>query len=184
MDTPSMKELLHPEIGVYNPALRFAFTNITEEEFESAWGGQPIKIPAGKTVELSHHLAVKLTKEIVDKIMIGEAKLDEVANNKGNPYYRSPKGMSLGIPSAREVWEKKVVRLLDVDEESPEMQTVRSKIREELLSDFEASKQPTSSSIQLPNSLNEFADINKVNQEAKVEEKKRGRPPLKLKELK
>ena len=63
-DVKKEQDWLHPKMGIYNPLLRAAFTNITEEEFVSAWGGEPIKVPAGRTVELPHHLAVKLTKEL------------------------------------------------------------------------------------------------------------------------
>jgi hypothetical protein len=171
----SLQELLHPE-GVFNPGLRFAFTNITEEEFLSAWDGNPIKIGVGRTVELPHHLAVKLTKELVDKIMIGEAALDKATNGVKDPYYRSPKGGMLGVPSAREVWEVKICRLLEDDEESPEKQFMRMQLKEELRNDLEAGQKPADRNIPIPSGVEEFADLT-----AKPE-KKRGRP-VKLKEI-
>lgn len=168
---------LHP-VGVYDPNIRAAFTNITDEEFVSAWGGQPIKVPAGRTVELTHHLAVKLTKELVDKIMIGEAALDKATNGKGNAYYQSPKGMNLGVPAAREIWEKKICRQLEVDEESPEIQVMRAQIRQEVMQDMQNSQAPKSASPSLPNSINEFADIKGGD------EPKKPKAPIKLKEVK
>ncbi len=133
-------DVLHPE-GIYNPLLRFAFTNISEEELVSAWDGQPIKVPAGMTIELPHHLAVKLTKELVDKIMIGNAKLNEVEFYKNNPNaqmntFRS--SSSLGVPAARKVWEEQICRQMEVDEESPQVQVMRSNIRAELMKDLSA----------------------------------------------
>lgn len=149
-----MSHLVGRSDGLFNPLRRFAFTNITEDVFISHWDGQPITVQAGQTVELTHHLANKLTDELVDKIMIGEAKLDEVTKNQ--PYYRSPKGSSLGVPAARKVWEDQIVRELQVDEESPEIQTMRAKIREEVLSDLK--REPAKAEIQLP-SMTEFAEI-------------------------
>lgn len=86
--------------------------------------------------------------------MIGDAKLDEVTKNQ--PYYRSPKGSSLGVPAARKVWEDQIVRELQVDEESPEIQVMRAKIREEVLADLK--REPAKTEIQLP-SMTEFAEI-------------------------
>lgn len=171
---------MHPE-GLFNPALRFAFTNITDEDFTSYWGGQPIIVKAGQSVELSHHLAVKMTKEMVDKIMQGEAKLDEVNYYKNNPntapnVYRSPIGSMMGVPSARKVWEDKICRLMSQDEESPEIQVMRAEMRAELLAGM--NKEPISKEpVHVPTSLSEFAELGK--EEPKKEEKK----PMKLKKL-
>lgn len=169
---------LHPE-GLYNPSLRFAFTNITDEDFVSYWGGQPITIKAGRSVELQHHLAVKLTKELVDKIMQGEAKLDEIKYYQNNPNtapnaYRSNKGGLLGIPAARKVWEDKICRLMQLDEESPEVQIMRAELRAELMENQnrEVSRDP----VPVPSSLAEFAELGK---EVPKAEKK----PLRVKEI-
>lgn len=174
---PTLQELLYIRQGIYNPLLRFAFTNITEEEFVSAWGGEPIKIPAGHTVELQHHLAAKLTKELVDKIMIGNAKLNEVEFYQKNPNampntYRAPS--SLGVPGARKIWEDQICRLLAPDEESPQTQLMRIKIKEELMRDLKA--EPASGS-PLDNApkLSEFADL-MAPKEEKIEQ-----APMKLK---
>jgi len=44
----------------------------------------------------------------------------------------------LGVPAARKVWEDKICRVLEVDEESPQVQVMRSQIREELMKDLKA----------------------------------------------
>lgn len=178
--TDKKEDLLHPE-GLYNPGLRFAFTNITEEDFTSYWGGQPIVVKAGQSVELTHHLAVKLTKELVDKIMYGEATLDEVNYYKNNPNtapnaYRSPKGSMVGVPAARKVWEDKVCHLMSQDEESPEVQVMRAELRAEILAGM--NKEPVSAEpVRVPSSLNEFAELGK--QQPAAEQKK----PMRLKKL-
>ncbi len=155
--------------GVYNPALRFAFTNITEGDFVSAWNGSAVTIKPGQTVELPHHLAVKFTGELVDKIIMGNAKLDEVTKAKEG--YRSPIGMSLGVPTARKIWEDQILRELAVDEESPQVQVIRAQIREELERDLKVEK--TSEPVSVPTSLAEFAELGvaeapKVKKELKV----------------
>lgn len=174
-----MAHILGKTDGLFNPTLRFAFTNITGDVFTSAWGGSPIVVQPGETIELPHHLANKLTDELVDKIIQGEAKLDEVTYYKNNPgaapnSYRSPKGMNLGVPAARRVFEDQIVRQMDVDEEAPEMQVFRAKIREELMADLstETSREP----VKVPTSLDDFAELGK---ETPKEEPK----PLKIKRI-
>src|ERR1700722_3052553 len=103
-----MSSLLKKTDGLFNPVLKFAFTNITDEDFVSAWNGVPITVKAGQTVTLPHHLAHKLTDELVDKIMITNIKTNETEYYKNNPntapnMYRAPS--SLGVPAARKVWE-------------------------------------------------------------------------------
>lgn len=146
--------------GLFDPSRRFAFTNITKEDFVSAWGGAPIVIKAGDTVELSHHLANKLVDELVDKIMIGDAKMNEVEYYKANPNttpnsYRAPS--SLGVPLARKEWEDKIVRELAVDEESPEIAVIRAEVKQEILRDM--SKENAAAAIPVPTTVSEFADL-------------------------
>jgi len=174
----TLQEILYIRQGIYNPMLRFAFTNITESEFTSAWGGEPIKIPAGHTVELTHHLAAKLTKELVDMIMIGNAKLNEIEFYKNNQNampntYRA--ASSLGVPAARKVWEDQICRLLAPDEESPQTQLMRIKIKEELMRDLQAQPSAGSPLDNAPKSLGEFADLN-IDKEQEIE-----KAPMELK---
>lgn len=174
----NIADVLYIRQGIYNPMLRFAWTNISEEEFISAWGGEPIKIPAGHTVELPHYLAAKLTKELVDKIMIGNAKLNELEHYTKNPNlmpntYRAPS--SLGVPAARAVWENQICRQLAPDEESPQTQLMRIKIKEELLRDLKAEPASGSPLDNAPKGINEFADLN-AEKEIKLEQ-----APMKLK---
>lgn len=176
-----MSSILEKNAGLFNPALRFAFTNITEEVFVSAWNGSPITVKPGQTVELTHHLAVKLTDELVDKIMIGNAKIDEVSHYERNPgiapnSYRA--ASSLGVPAARKVWEDQIVRQLEVDEESPEMQVMRAEIRAELQADM--SQEKTSEPVHVPSSIEEFAELKEGGLQEKPLEKK----PLKVKTIK
>ncbi len=168
-----MQSFLEPE-GLYNPALRFAFTNITSEPFTSKWGGVPINVSSLETIEISnntpipgagHALAVKMTKELVDKIMIDDVKMDELKAN--TPYFRSPKGPSLGVPAARKVWEDKILRELNSDEESPSIIAMRKR----LLSEIESGNNEKRSTEppMIPTSLDSFATIQQSNHKVKVE---------------
>ena len=165
---------LNPE-GLFNPLIKGAFTNITEETFTSYWDGSPIIVPAGATIELSHHLACKLTKELVDKIMIGNAKLDEIAKNQ--PYYRSPQGSSLGVPAARKVWEDQICRQMAVDEESPQVQVLRATIKAELMADMNQEVAKQNPLENAPKSVGEFADLVASHEPV-------AKAPIKMKEVK
>lgn len=171
--------------GLYNPSLRFAFTNITTEAFTSYWNGVPIVIKAGETIEISnitpipgagHAIAVKMTGEMVDKIMMDEAKMDEIRVN--TPYYRSPKGTSLGVPAARKPIEDQILRELSPEEESPAIQTIRKQLLEEIQAGGD--EKQTTAPVHIPTSIEEFADINNVSKEPAIERpakvKKLGRP--------
>lgn len=158
---------LEPQ-GLYNPSLRFAFTNITDENFTSYYDKVPITVKPHETIEISistpivgagHQLAIKMTGELVDKIMIGEAKMDETNNkNALNPYYRSPKGTSLGVPQARKVWEDQILRELAPDEESPAIQQMRNQMKKELLGDVEKKAEQTEP-MKIPSSIEDFAQL-------------------------
>lgn len=178
-----MSYIIAKDQGVFNPTKRYAFTNITTEDFTSAWGGSPITVKKGQTIELNQHMANKLTNELVDKIIIGNAKFDEVEYYKNNPntapnVYRSSKGMSLGVPAARKVWEEKIVRELEVDEESPEIQLMRAQIKEEVMADM--AKEKSSSPVSIPSSISEFAEITEGHKVEEVKPKK----SIKVKEIK
>lgn len=168
--------------GMFDPTKRFAFTNIMTEDFRSGWNSVPVIVKPGETIEISnvtpipgagHALAVLMTNQLIDQIIIGEAKLDEVTKNQ--PYYRSPKGMSLGVPAAREIWEKQIIRELDPEEESPALQTIRKQLREEIETGITA-KQETAP-VHIPTNISEFAELGSVKEEKVVK-------PAKVKTLK
>jgi len=152
--------------GLFNPALRFAFTNISDDVFTSYWDKVPIVVKPYETIEISSNnpipgvtgqaLAVKMTCELVDKIMIGEAKMDEMKHKE--PYFRSPKGSSLGVPAARKLWEDKILRELGFDEESPAIKTMRNQLKEEILSGGDKNRVQDTP---MPSSVQEFADLTK-----------------------
>lgn len=167
------EDVLHPTNGIFNPLYRFAFTNITKEDLESFWNGRPLKVKAGETVKLTHHLAVKLTKELVDRIMITDVKLNEVNFYKNNPntapnMYRAPS--SLGVPAARKIWEDKIIKQLPTEKDEIQLEIMRSEMIEGLTQDLnrQTSTEPVSvpaatlSHSDNPTKLPEvFAEINR-----------------------
>jgi len=126
---------LFPKDGIFNPLRRFAFTNITPDLFTFHWDGKPISVKAGDTVELPHHLACIAVKKLVDKIMINDAKRDEEEGRKTDRFYRGRNMM--GIPAARKVYEDKIVTELEVATDSPQIQILRSQIRDQFAQDIE-----------------------------------------------
>lgn len=145
--------------GVFDPSKRYAFTNITNEPFTFHWAKVPITIQAGDTKELPEHLALLATKNLVDKLMIGEVTVEEqkMRTKMKDPYWRSPKGTSLGVPAARKPYEDQILRELQLDEESPEVAIMRARIKEELMTDLSAEKSPAISRISV--GKEEFAEI-------------------------
>jgi len=87
--------------GMYNPLVRFAFTNVLDTEFKSYWNSRPFTVKPHETVKLTHHLAVKFTKELVDKLMFLDKKPE-----------------SLAIPELRKPYENKVLALLPFEDEN------------------------------------------------------------------
>ena len=133
--------------GIYDASKRFSFTNITSEPFTFTWGKSPITVKAGEVVELPHHLAVLATTKLVDQIMNGEIKTEEdkMKVETKNPYYRSPRASSLGVPAAREPYENKICKELTRNESKiteSQLGVIRQELAETLTNDMKATKAP------------------------------------------
>lgn len=154
-----MSSFLQPKDGVFNPLRRFAFTNITDDLFTFHWDGKPISVKAHDTIELPHHLMVLAAIKLVDKIMIGNAKKDEIEGRKTDRFYRGANMM--GVPEARKVYEDQIVRELQVDEESPQIAVLKTQIRDQVLHDIEvgAKKAAPVESIVASVNLDNFAQV-------------------------
>lgn len=99
--------------GLYDPTKRFAFTNISNEDFYIVWNKQRVKVAPKETVELPEYLALKSTHELVDKVMLGEQydKLLKIRETK--PDYIAPPGAGmLGVPAARKPYEDRILKEL------------------------------------------------------------------------
>ncbi len=141
------RSFLEPE-GTYLPNKRFAFTNITAEPFTSKWNGVPITVGPQETIEISditpmpgicmgHNLAVKMTGELVDRIIQGEAKMEEVTYYKNNPAalpnaFRSYKNLNVGNPLARQPYEQQILKELSENEDIVSRQSSEKAFLEEI----------------------------------------------------
>ena len=152
--------------GIYDPTKRFSFTNITSEPFTFTWGKSPITVNAGEVIELPHHLAVLATTALVDKIMNQEIKEEEdkIKADTKNPYYRSPRGISLAVPSAREPYENKICRELSRNESKiseSQMGVLRTELKENLIKDLKGETSPSITKVSdLGVTAKEFEEIN------------------------
>lgn len=167
-----MSSFLDIKSGIYDPSKRFAFTNVSPAEFTFQWGGIPIKIDAGETVELPHYLAVLATTRLVDNIMIAEIREKEakIREETRNPLYRA-KTSSLAVPAARKPYEDKVLKELPAKQgNDAQLNVIRAKLTEEIVRDLKAQPSPhidnisqvmsTTASQIASKDLGEFADIN------------------------
>lgn len=139
-----MSSFLDKKTGIFDPSKRYGFKNITENPFTFTWGGNPITVKPGDEVELPEHYALLATKNLVDQIMQEEAHAEEqeMKVKKNDPYWRSPKGIAVGIPAARKPYEDKILRELKLNEESPQVQVMRAQIKEQLMADLTNGQQP------------------------------------------
>lgn len=156
-----MSSFLTVKDGIYDPSKRFAFTNITDEDFITKWNGVPIKVAPKQTVTMQHHLAVKATGEMVDKIMLGEIKAEEMkmAKKTKEPLWRSPKATSVGVPAARKPYEDMILKELQSEDDSPEIAMIKASAREEITRDINA--EPSKAIDKMAVSSSEFAEIKK-----------------------
>lgn len=133
--------------GIYDPTKRFSFKNITSEPFTFTWGKSPITVKPNETIELPHHLAVLATTQLVDQIMSQEIKEEEdkMKIETRNPYYRSQRGLSVGIPSARKPYEDKICKELTRTESKiteSQLGVIRTELTETLTRDLKAENSP------------------------------------------
>lgn len=128
----------YEERGMYDPTKRYGFKNISNETFTFTWDRNPITVQPGQEVELPEHLAILATHKLVDKVMQDEIHAEEkkVRAETKDPYWKNPKGISMAVPHARKIYEDKIIRLLKVDEQSPQIQILRAQAKEQILNDL------------------------------------------------
>ena len=172
-----MRSKLEIEKGIYDPTRRFAFTNIHNEPFDVQWDGKNLgTVQPGQTIELPHHLAVKCTCELVDRIMIEETKADE-ALHTSTAYYRSPKASRLGVPMARKPYEDKILKEIEIDPTTPQFKILASQAVEEIKRDLNAESSAAITSMAVPmDALAPLSPTMKDNIEEFPGLKKPGRP--------
>lgn len=153
------KEGAVKEVGIFDPLARYAFTNITNEDFVSGWNGETFTIKPGQTVELPQHLANKFVDELVDKIIINKTKADELAVNQ--PLYRSPTATDIGIPAKRKIIEDQIIKKLEIDPDEPQFKILRSEVKSQIEADIAKSSEITADISTVTVDQGEFADLGK-----------------------
>lgn len=120
--------------GKYNPDRRFVIHNWTTEDVRSFWDSRPIFIKAGEMYECEHAVAVKLTKEIVDREMFKAAEEEYKAAGDNKQFaekMRERAEMAVLSRQNRKPYEDKTITEILPGEENPIMAKMRAEIRAE-----------------------------------------------------
>lgn len=126
------------ERSLYDNSQRYRFTNIDDEEFIGMWDGRIfVTVPAGRSVTLPEAQAITYAKALCTRVMLKEEKSKFVPNMREATWEESQKTRT-GVPMARDPYEKRILQKLEQNEDTPELQVLRSEIREELLHDMQA----------------------------------------------
>lgn len=144
--------------GLYDQTQRYKFTNIDDEEFIGMWNGKLfVTVPKGASVTLPESQAINFAKALCDRVMRKEEKAKFVPNMREQRWEESER-TRVGIPMARKPYESQILQKINQDEETPEMQVMRSQVREELMRDMSA--QVNTESPKGPSSLSSLALVN------------------------
>lgn len=148
-----MSSFLDVKDGIFLPAQRFSFSNITTKPFASRWGGIPVVVGPGETIEISDHtpfmgvgmghcLSVKFTKELVDNIFADKAKIiqneGDSSHKPGDIVFNRPTvGMMAGVPEQRKIYEDQILKKLDIDEEDGSVKLLKKQMVDQLTANAE-----------------------------------------------
>lgn len=127
--------------GKYNPDRRFVIHNWTAEDFKSFWDSRPINIKAGDMHECEHAIAVKLTKEIVDREMFKEAERlyrEAGADKAHSEKIRERAEMAVLSKELRKPLEDKTITEIRAGEENPITTKLRAEVRAEIEAESKA----------------------------------------------
>lgn len=154
--------------GLYDQSQRYRFHNIDDEVFVGKWNGtEYVTVPAGESVTLPESQAINFAKQLATRVMIKDEQ-EKFVPTMMEPTWEQSRKTRTGIPMAREPYEKRILKKIEIGEETPEIQSLRSQIREELISDM--SMQVSTEAPQGPRSKSEIsivADKNRPQHEGK-----------------
>lgn len=140
-----MSSFLDRKQGIYDLTKTYAVKNITDKPFTFRWNSNPMTIQPGKELNMPEHFMIVAVTKMVDEIMQEETRIEEVSMRKElrDPYWRSPKGISMGVPAARKVYEDKIVREVQLDDSDPQTQIRKVQLKEEIMGNIlDGQKQP------------------------------------------
>lgn len=122
--------------GLYDQSRRYRFTNVDDEEFIGMWDSKVyVRVPVGESVTLPESQAINFAKDLATRVMIKDEKRKYVPTQNAPTYEESQKSR-VGIPAARDPYEKRILQLIEQGEETPEMQALRSELRDEVMRDL------------------------------------------------
>jgi len=160
------RSFLSKEDTIFTAGKRFSFTNITNEDFESKWGGVPIVVPPHKTIEISdrvpfigagmgENLALKFTRELVDKILLGQVN-EMPATTPMEEKKRSNVAAGMRVPFQRQKLEDQILKELEPEDEAGLRYLGEAKIRE---IEFDQSKKE---GVDYDNNKDRFIDLDEI----------------------
>lgn len=124
--------------GIYDNSHRARFTNIDNEEYVGMWDSKVyVRIPAGDSVTLPEAQAITFGIDLATRVMMKDERKKFIPTML-EPAWEMSQRTNVGIPAKRDPFEKQIVQWLDPGEETPEMQALRSQVREQVLNDMKA----------------------------------------------
>ena len=148
--------------GMFDPTKRYAFTNITDENFQFGWNGVTIDVAPKETIELPQYLAYQATNKIIDQIIMSKSKRDLDKIRETNPGFLTPPGAGMmGVPAYRLTFEDMVVRELPpkVGAEA-KLDIIRAK--EQVMSDIKRSSEEVKPIETIKVAQTEFAELQEM----------------------
>lgn len=136
-----MKSFLDKENTIYVAGKRFSFENITDEPFVSKYAGTPVTVPPHRIIEISDRtpfvgaglgefIALKMTGELVDKIMLGRADDVREPGAKLGGAKAASSAALLRVPAQRKILEDRILKELAPEDEATLRFLGETKIRE------------------------------------------------------
>ena len=124
--------------GLYDQTRRYKFNNIGDEEYVGMWNSKVfVTVPPGESVTLPEAQAITFAKDLCTRVMLKEEKARFVPNMY-EPTWEMSQRSRAGIPLARDPYEKRILQAIEEGQETPELQALRSQIREEVMADLTA----------------------------------------------
>ena len=143
--------------GIYDQTHRARFTNIDDEDFVGTWDSKVyVRVPPGESVTLPESQAINFAIALATRVMVKDEKRKFVPSMY-EPTYEMSQRTRTGIPDARKPYEDKILQWLEAGEETPEVQALRSALREEILNDLTA--KPSTAPPTGPKSKNDIAVV-------------------------
>lgn len=126
------------KVGLYDLTQRYRLTNIDDEKFTGRWNGRTfVVLNPGESATIPESQAINFAKEICTRVMQKEEKAKFVPN-MNEPTWEQSQRTRVGLPMARDAYEKRILQKIEAGEETPELQVMRAQMREQLLNDMSA----------------------------------------------